>query len=579
MRAVYDFTPARNRAAIAILAVLSAATAAAQYNVTPDGRMFDANPQVGGPRWNYTRPASPLLGGNLYASGDVRGGFALRSFSPIPSPNAFRASLGSSALSGFIRDSVSVQEARNPGGLVRSPYFDPAFHVPSGLYFQGNDPTAAAQPGLGRFPTRPATQLGFVGGMLGTAAPFETALDPRLSPQQPGLAVGSGNFQRNYGELGSSIFGVPRITPPAYVPFAVDTEPAYTPFPQTDSRRELGLFSGAQASAPPERLEWGPLDLRLPGAAVEPDRRLTSLDLMLEGDSRTLLTRRAEQLLQRLGRTADQAPAGSLGTAEPPSEPALPTLRDLGLAPGRDVFTDLRLALALAADPQAEWFQQLRTQGGDPRLALETAQEQIAAESQAFVERILTAPIQTFVGSEANVFNDEMLKAEALMEIGDYLDAANRYERARRLAPENPLAILGKGHAMLAAGDYLSAAVYLVRGLEMFPQLATFKIDLTRLLGGGEIVDIRRADIMKQLGLYEDARLRFLLGYIEVHTGNLDSGLENLEKAAESGQLGPALRRYPALLRQRQENQRPAKTPAPRVAPPASEPAGEGSVP
>src|SRR5262252_1190504 len=88
--------------------LLLAASASAQTPVNNSGRLLDANPAVGGSRINGFQPGSSFIGGNAYATGNVRGGMALRSFSPISDPNAFRGSLGSSSLSDFVRDSVSV---------------------------------------------------------------------------------------------------------------------------------------------------------------------------------------------------------------------------------------------------------------------------------------------------------------------------------------------------------------------------------------------------------------------------------------------------------------------------------------
>lgn len=533
-------------------ALLLAAPAAAQYAVTQDGRLFDANPQVGGNRYNYARPASPLLSGNYYATGDVRGGFALQSFSPIPGSNAFRGPLGSGALGSFIRDSVGMAEARNPIGLSRGPYYDPVLSAPSGSYLAGYGDYGSRPGAASPYAPLPPTNSGAVGGLSGSGGPLSAPLDLRLAGQPPGGVSPLARTSGAEGGLRSSIFGPASRTyfGPQPADFSATVERAY---------RIEGLDSEAPAMTAPRTLstsaegrpEWGPLDLRLPGQPEVLAKRASPVDLLIEGQSAALLTRsanaqfRARQQLLPPGDASEQ-PAAAAPLA---GDVQAPTLKDLGLAPGSDVFNDLRLALSLSSDPSARWFQELQRGSSDARLAVQGAQEQIAQESQEFVERVLNAPIRSFVGSDANALNDELLKAEAFMEIGEYFDAANRYERASRLAPGNPLPVIGRGHAALAAGDYLSAAVHLLRGLEMFPQMAGFRVDLKRLLGGGEIVDIRRSDIMKQLEQHEDPRLRFLLGYIEVHSGSAALGLENLEKAALSGQLGPAAQRYYGILR------------------------------
>ncbi|MCP5116383.1 MAG: hypothetical protein GY953_36600, partial [bacterium] len=144
-----------------------------------------------------------------------------------------------------------------------------------------------------------------------------------------------------------------------------------------------------------------------------------------------------------------------------------------------------------------------------------------------------------------------MLKAESLLEIGQFFEASQRFEEARLLHPANPLPWLGKGHALLAAGDYRSAAAALVQALEREPNLTRFQIDLESMLGGGETVDIRRADIMRILERREDPTLRFLLGYLEYHSGSTESGMNNLRKAATQpgkGGFGSVISAYPTLL-------------------------------
>jgi tetratricopeptide (TPR) repeat protein len=229
--------------------------------------------------------------------------------------------------------------------------------------------------------------------------------------------------------------------------------------------------------------------------------------------------------------------------------PIVAALRDASMLPGNDVFTDMRLALSLVADPSASAvFQEMQKAAkGTARATGEAAAKEI--EAAVFIERLMKAPIKSFVGEGSSPVNDELLKAESLMQLGQFYDAAKRYERASVLDPVNPLPLIGRGHALLAAGDYLSASLFLIRGLERFPEMSRFEVDLRSFLRGGEIIDIRRADLMKELDRRDDPTLRFLLGYLEYFTGDRSRGLGNLERAAESAEPGTIIKRYPAMLR------------------------------
>jgi tetratricopeptide (TPR) repeat protein len=251
-------------------------------------------------------------------------------------------------------------------------------------------------------------------------------------------------------------------------------------------------------------------------------------------------------------------------TAQLPSEPGVDgmaagpvSLPGLSLQPGGDVFTDMQLALELSRNPQPEWYSEIFTPPGtevaeapteDPTLSLER-QARAAQSAEQFLTRMFEAPLQTFVGDSATAVNHELRQAEAAMSLGRYYDAVRHYERVCVLDPANPLPLIGKGHALLAAGEYVSAAVSLIAGLERFPDLARFHEDLAALMGGGEIVDIRRAGLMRQLERNEDPQLRFLLGYLEVHSNLVEFGMQNLEKAAREAEPGSLIRRYPDMIR------------------------------
>ena len=253
-------------------------------------------------------------------------------------------------------------------------------------------------------------------------------------------------------------------------------------------------------------------------------------------------------VLPPAGGEEGQAPALS-PIAQPGPLVTTPKITDASVLPGFDVFNDMQLALALKKEPQAMWFENMQAAiRADPGLA-GALQEQARMDSQQFVSTMLNTPVRSFVGRGDSALNDELLKAESLLEVGQYYEAAQRYEAAQAIAPFSPLPLLGKGHAYLAAGEYLRAAVAIIQGLERYPELVKFDLDLTSLLGGAEIVDIRRANLMQLLERQEEPRLRFLLGYLEYYTGQRESGLANLDRAAASERAGSIIARFPAMLR------------------------------
>jgi hypothetical protein len=519
----------------------------AQYRIDQDGRLFDANPQIGGNGYNsYIRPVSPLVGGNLFASGNVTRGLSLRSFSPIGAPGEFRAPLGSASLSNFIRDSVSVADQVAPlGGLAPQAFFDPARTVPTGSYLRGFydfQPTYPTQPltlpGTAALtPTTPFDGLSRYGSPPTWRAELERVT--RAPYESTGTPLNT--------QLSSTIFGLQAPALPGLLP---DT--ALQPL----SAYPLGVESGEPGSEEVSVSVGGaqePLDLRVWPSLPVPSTP-TPLDVAMQEEATRLLTERPLPTLLQPGEVpggpgTELRPEEAVSAGVPPGEPA--QVGATGVL-GGDVFTDLQLALDLWLNPQADWY--TKTLGAvpesstEPTLSMEMQARAVAA-AEEFLTRMLDTPLQTFVGESASAVNKELRKAEAAMELGRYYDAVRCYERVRRLDPANPLPLIGKGHALLAAGEYISAALSLIRGLERFPELTRFQIDLTALMGGGEIVDIRRADLMEHLARNEDPQLRFLLGYLEVHTGQRELGLQNLDQAAREAKPGSLIRRYPDMIR------------------------------
>lgn len=524
----------------------------AQTPVGGDGRLLDANPALGGYRYNVSRPVSPLLNGNFLAQGNARFGQSLRISSPVGDPTSFTAGLPSAGLSNFTRDSFSVGDYYSGVGQTPGPslYYDPQRTAPTAGFLLGRQGAGASTytntyqtPGAVRTSSDYAYSqnrgaYSSLPGLLDYSAPTDTRRQPQY--ESPDFTNALHAYKP---ELSSSIFGVNTekipgpLTPDQLGPKNWQAQP-----PETDSTANATQL-------------WRPIQFQTPeqkaaNAANAPDANTSPLDRLMNGDIRTLLSQGwttptlTEQALTPTARNfTSSTPIGK------PKAKSAPQITDSTVLPGQDVFTDMQLALSLQSDPGADWFAAMQDSiRGNPLLERET---QAVAEEQAtdFINKVLSVPIRTFVGGGKNAFNNEMLKAESFMEIGQYYDAAKRYDQARLLAPQNPLPYVGKAHALLAAGEYMSAAANLVQGLERFPELAKVKFDLTTLMGGVATVDVRRSDLARRLESSEDYRLRFLLGYLELYSGNHDFALENLDRAASEAPIGSLIRRYPDMVR------------------------------
>jgi hypothetical protein len=165
-------------------------------------------------------------------------------------------------------------------------------------------------------------------------------------------------------------------------------------------------------------------------------------------------------------------------------------------------------------------------------------QRQIEAEREGVEplpvppEEVPTQPLRSFVGSEQSQLNEYLAEAEALLHAGRYYQAAGRYELARTVAPNNPLPLLGRSMALLAAGEYLTSAGNLFHAIRLFDSLALYDLDMKAFVPDLAMLDRRRADLEQRLERHEVYKLRFLLGYAEYCSGLERLGLGNLDKAA-----------------------------------------------
>lgn len=529
--------------------VAMASTAQAQYQVQTTGRLLDYNPQVGGGNY-YSRPTSPLLLGNSAASGNLRGGLSFQGYSPINDPASFRAAVGSSTLSAFLRDSVSPSDSYAGNYFdARQFYIDPSRTAPTASFLQRS---ANSQYGNYSY-----NNSGFAGPgpQAGPSIPTLNRFN-QAAPKDPGFTYNSPTQdlldQRTAivgtNELYSSIFGVGRAALPKAPSLPIrERRPG-------ERGRQSGNPDESQNPTDVASLSQ-PLDLRLKSdSGLAPLNR--PIDMLMRGETQRELSQRGigppVTVRPNANRPEANADTGNSGLSITP-------FRVGGTRPGADLYTDLRLALELERNPNATWKKDMFGNSS----AAPGAGPPSADDPKAFVDKVLKSSVRSLARPNREPINEEVTQAEAALQLGDYYEAAAHFERAARLDPLNPLPLIGKGNALLAAGEYVSASVYLLRGLERFPEFAKLDIDVTALMGGGQIVDLRRAEIMKLLEQNEDASMRFLLGYLEYYSGQQDLGMRNLEKAAENADPGSLLLRLPVILRGPAPASQPIRKPAP----------------
>jgi tetratricopeptide (TPR) repeat protein len=134
--------------------------------------------------------------------------------------------------------------------------------------------------------------------------------------------------------------------------------------------------------------------------------------------------------------------------------------------------------------------------------------------------------------SEAK-FNQHIQAAENYLKTGRYYRAADSFALASIYKLDDPLCFAGRGHALFAAGEYVSSALFLSRALEIAPEYARTKIDFAVMLGGEDKLENRIADIKEWLGKSGSGQLEFLLGYVYYQMGRLGPAKQAINAASE----------------------------------------------
>ena len=138
-------------------------------------------------------------------------------------------------------------------------------------------------------------------------------------------------------------------------------------------------------------------------------------------------------------------------------------------------------------------------------------------------------------------FNQHMRDAEAHLKAGSYYRAASSFSLASVYQADNPLALAGRGHALFAAGEYVSSALFLSRALAISPEYLQMKVDLVAMLGDEMKLAGRIADIEQWLARSGSSQLQFLLGYIYYRTGQLLRAKQVIDTAYEKTPESPAV--------------------------------------
>jgi tetratricopeptide (TPR) repeat protein len=520
--------------------------------------------------------------GNLIITGNVRRGMHFRGGVPYESTMSFWADLGSASLNSFLRDSAGTQDLGNSAGKYGiQPYFLPSGTVAtmrpgySGVFGRG-------YAGIRNHTLRGRFQAGTY--VADTNAVTFSGKDVSTADSELPVAQTRYAAQTKPHTIVQSIRELKLLTRQAgqEIPSRgqqLMVERYRRKFHKRRDKGQTTEYSQRQAditfemSARPsfecehsliEKYgDFEPLDL-----IRDTQEKAASIKKLSKIEAEPKPTLLEEYLQANAGKLKDEFALQQDAAQVLQTDEAMATQSDIVLQVQNDTgdtdiaeqvrrqLEDLIKTVGAGESPEAEdTGQNSRTKTGltsaatDRQRSLNTAEsiERGAQELEALPQSGLSAEAGKVGGAKTNPdtfsasrFNHRFQQANARMKSGRYYEAADSFALASIYKPGDPLCLAGRGHALLAAGEYISSALFIARAVEASPEYLQEKIDLATLLGSQNIVENRIADIKERTGGSSSAKLQLLLGYLYYRMGRCGPAQQAIDAACAKMPDSPA---------------------------------------
>ncbi len=571
---------------VSTAALMFACGSALGQNALGDGRALDANLHATQGRINPRASGieDQIRFNNAVINGSAPGGMSFRGSTGYRAPDQFGARTGSDSLYSFQRDSwASGQAATGIRGSDALRYQFalttgqrvPGFlaTTPAGLAREGTVSTSAnaavtSLRSTSEFLSGQASRPALVGmrqdewgaEYVVRASPLlgvtwmKTAESPlgaaAARPPAPGT-IAPGTVAPGTTAPGSI---VPGATPPAP---GVDTTP--TTKPETAPVRSglSGMEStvrGVQGALDRPNA----LDTRVKGSstAVRNEVQTRVVDKFREGfaekpaqpdaspQAEVLTFEKQMELLHKRLRGETDPDAKD---TKPATNPTTPTKPEKGTSSDKDPGTTLAGADASTdSKEQAERKKRDREQGlpGPQTAITPEVLRAMRKASETKLDRLVTpAPAVGADMADPDGYVAMMREGEQMLTKGQFFGAEERFVRALAAAPGDAMARVGRVHAQLGAGLYLSAATNLRSFIADHPEMTSARY-VDRLMPTAERSQIIAAQLEAEekkaeslLGR-ESALLLAYLGYQRADAATVKRGLDDFAKRTPEGEAG-----------------------------------------
>jgi len=509
---------------------------------------------------SISSPINIDLNGNLVITGNVRRGMHFRDTVPYESTTSFRADLGSSSLSSFLRDSAGTEDLGNSANRYRvQPYYLRSRTVATtrpgypGVFGQErtgfNNNRLQNRNAMGTYVSDSVTQTFTGQDTSSTESGLYRAQTKDDNPSQPPIIV-------------KSIKELQRLTQKEKSNLSVEDQLLLI----NKYRRQIQELK-QKTQKPEDKSQEADITI-IPGPVVSeseqkrgPVENYNSFNMF----DRSQPTERAKMEVPQTGRDKLKSPAT---LADEYSQ------ADTITSPDSSLYIDSDIAAQDKSDSlHSDIFEQVKKELEDLIKIVEPIESHDSASKSQYTRTNIASsssvlgrkegslfPFESVIigrdelkefsltdlspgagdisGSKNNPenfsmsrFNLHFQEAQEHLKNGRYYAAADSFAMASIYKPEEPLCLAGRGHALLAAGEYISSALFLSRAIEAEPEYLKKKIDLAATLGGQHILGSRIADIKEWLLRSGSGQLDFILGYIYYRMGRLGPAQQAIDAA------------------------------------------------
>lgn len=149
---------------------------------------------------------------------------------------------------------------------------------------------------------------------------------------------------------------------------------------------------------------------------------------------------------------------------------------------------------------------------------------------------------KTFDEYVESKFSQYIKAGHDFMQNKEYYKAADAFLIADYFKPNQVEAVLGRSHALLGAGEYMSAGYYLQRAVSMDKDKALARKDLVEILGSRDVYDTRVADLSQWTQRSQAPELGFLLSYVLLMADKYDNALTAIQLPEKFMQDAPEVK-------------------------------------